>query len=128
MVARFFGVGSFGRYLVLGLSGIAADVSVFGMLIFLGVFPLAASVSGSFVGIVTNYLANARFNFKVQVRRGQAVKFIVVGLVGLAVAAGIFQLVMLLEAGAWWAKVISLGLVVPAQFLANRLWSFRSTV
>ena len=118
-------MASFGRYVVLGLSGIVLDVVAFGVLIALGVFPLAASVTGSFLGIVTNYLANALFNFKVRVRGSQAIRFIVVGVTGLAVAAGIFQLVMVVGAGAWWAKVISLGLVVPAQFLVNRFWSFR---
>ena len=125
LATRLFGLGSFGRYVFLGLSGIVVDVVAFGVLIFLGAFPLPASVTGSFLGIVTNYLANALFNFKVRVRGSQAVKFIVVGVTGLVVAAGIFQLAMMLGAGAWWAKMISLGLVVPVQFLANRFWSFR---
>ena len=125
LATGLFGVASFGRYVFLGLSGIVVDVVAFGVLIALGAFPLWASVTGSFLGIVTNYLANALFNFKVQVRSSQATKFILVGLTGLAVAAGIFQLAMVLGAGAWWAKVISLGLVVPAQFLVNRHWSFR---
>ena len=124
-MAGLFGVASFGRYLVLGLSGIVIDVVAFGALIALGVFPLAASVTGSFLGIVTNYLANALFNFRVQLRGAQATKFVVVGLTGLAVAASVFQLAMVLGAGPWWSKVISLGLVVPLQFLANRFWSFR---
>lgn len=125
LATGLFGVGSFGRYVILGLSGIVADVGAFGVLIALGAFPLLASVTGSFLGIVTNYLANALFNFKVQLRGSQAIRFIVVGVTGLAVAAGIFQLVMVMGAGAWWAKVISLGLVVPIQFLVNRSWSFR---
>ncbi len=125
LATGLFGVASFGRYLVLGVSGIVVDVVTFGVLIVLGVFPLLASVTGSFLGIVTNYVANALFNFKVRVRGSQAIRFIVVGVTGLAVAAGIFQLVMVVGAGAWWAKVISLGLVIPAQFLVNRHWSFR---
>ena len=125
LATGLFGVGSFGRYVFLGLSGIVVDVVAFGVLIILGAFPLLASVTGSFLGIVTNYLANALFNFKVRVRGSQAVKFIVVGVTGLAIAAGIFQLMVVAGAGAWWAKMISLGLVVPAQFLVNRSWSFR---
>jgi putative flippase GtrA len=122
---RVFGEGSFGRYGLLGFTGIAVDVVAYGVFIALGLMPLLATLISSFLGVVTNYLANATLNFRVPLRGGQAVKFVTVGLTGLLVAAGILQLAVILGAGPWWAKIISLVLVVPVQFLVNRSWTFR---
>ena len=120
-----FGRGSIGRYGLLGFSGIAVDVAVYAGLVLVGVLPVVATVLSSFLGIVTNYVANAVFNFRVRLDHRQAVKFIVVGVIGLVVAAGILQVALVVGAGVWWSKVISLAVVVPAQFFANRSWTFR---
>lgn len=122
----FFGRGSLGRYGLLGLSGVGVDLAVYAGLVVLGVPPVAATVVSSFLGIVTNYVANAVFNFRVRLDRRQAVKFVVVGGIGLVVAAGVLQAALVVGAGVWWAKVISLAVVVPAQFFANRSWTFRA--
>jgi len=121
-----FGRGSIGRYGLLGFSGIAVDVAVYAGLILLGLLPVVATVLSSFLGIVTNYVANAVFNFRVRLGRLQAVKFVAVGVIGLVVAAGVLQLALVLGAGVWWAKVVSLAVVVPGQFFANRIWTFRA--
>ena len=121
-----FGRGSIGRYGLLGFSGIAVDVAVYAGLILLGILPVVATVVSSFLGIVTNYVANAVFNFRVRLDRRQAVKFVVVGVIGLVVAAGVLQLALVLGAGVWWSKLISLAVVVPAQFFANKSWTFKN--
>ena len=121
-----FGRGSIGRYGLLGFSGIAVDVAVYAGLVLMGILPVVATVVSSFLGIITNYVANAVFNFRVRLDHRQAVKFIVVGVIGLVVAAGVLQLALFLGAGVWWSKVISLVVVVPAQFFANRSWTFRA--
>lgn len=121
----FFGRGSIGRYGLLGFSGIAVDFAVYAVLVLVGVIPLVATVVSSFLGIVTNYVANAVFNFRVRLDRKQAVKFVAVGVIGLAVAAGVLQAALVVGVGVWWAKVISLIVVVPAQFVVNRAWTFR---
>jgi putative flippase GtrA len=121
----FFGRGSIGRYGLLGVSGIAVDFTVYALLVVLSVIPVLATVVSSFLGIVTNYVANALFNFRVSLDRSQAVKFLAVGVVGLIVAAGVLQLALWAGAGVWWSKVISLAVVVPVQFFANKVWSFR---
>ncbi len=120
-----FGRGSIGRYGLLGFSGIAVDVAVYAGLILLGILPVVATVVSSFLGIVTNYVANAVFNFRVRLDRLQAVKFVIVGVIGLVVAAGVLQLALILGAGVWWAKVVSLAVVIPGQFFANKVWTFR---
>ncbi len=109
----------------MGFSGIAVDVAVYAGLILLGILPVVATVVSSFLGIVTNYVANAVFNFRVRLDRRQAVKFVVVGVIGLVVAAGVLQLALVLGAGVWWAKVVSLAVVIPGQFFANKAWTFR---
>ena len=121
-----FGRGSIGRYGLLGFSGIAFDVAVYAGLVVVGILPVVATMVSSFLGIVTNYVANAVFNFRVRLDHRQAVKFIVVGVIGLVAAAGVLQLALVLGAGVWWSKVISLAVVVPAQFVANRSWTFRT--
>ena len=110
----------------MGFSGIAVDFAVYAVLVLVGVIPLVATVVSSFLGIVTNYVANAVFNFRVRLDHKQAVKFVVVGVIGLVVAAGVLQLALVLGAGVWWSKVISLAVIVPAQFFANRSWTFRA--
>jgi putative flippase GtrA len=110
----------------LGLSGLAVDIAVYAGLVLVGVIPVAATVVSSFLGILMNYVANAVLNFRVRLDRLQAAKFIAVGVAGLVVAAGVLQLAFVLGAGVWWSKVISLAVVVPAQFFANRLWTFRA--
>ena len=121
-----FGQGSIGRYGLFGLSGLAVDFAAYAGLVLVGILPVVATVVSSFLGIVTNYIANAVFNFRVRLDRLQAVKFIVVGVIGLVAAAGVLQLALVVGAGVWWSKVISLAVVVPAQFLANRSWTFRA--
>jgi putative flippase GtrA len=125
LLHRVFGQGSLGRYGLLGFTGVAVDVLAYGILITVGTLPLLATLISSFLGIVTNYIANATLNFRVPLRGIQAVKFIAVGVGGLVIAAGILQMVIVLGAGPWWAKVISLVAVVPAQFAVNRAWTFR---
>ena len=120
-----FGRGSIGRYGLLGLSGLVVDFGLYAVLVLVGVIPVVATVVSSFLGIVTNYVANAVFNFRVRLDHRQAGKFIVVGVIGLVAAAGVLQLALVVGAGVWWSKVISLAVVVPAQFFVNRSWTFR---
>ena len=122
----FFGRGSLGRYGLLGFSGTAVDLAVYAGLVLVGVIPVIATIVSSFLGIVTNYVANALFNFRVRPNRVQAIKFTAVGIVGLAAAAALLQLALVLGAGVWWSKLVSLVIVIPVQFLANRSWTFRT--
>jgi putative flippase GtrA len=123
-----FSRGSLGKYGLIGLVGVFADIALFGFLVLVGVLPVAATVASSFLGILTNYLANAMLNFRVSLNTAEATKFVLVGLVGLIVAAGILHLALVSGAGVWSSKVISLLLVVPGQFLAHKVWTFQRKV
>jgi len=124
-ISALFGQRSLGRYGLLGLIGLGLDLLVFGILIALYVVPIVATAISSFVGIVTNYVLNARYNFHQALRRYQLVRFVVVGVVGLGLAALLLQVFLWWGAGVWLAKIVSLVLVVLGQYLANRLWTFR---
>jgi putative flippase GtrA len=120
----FFGERSLGRYGVLGLSGVAVDFAIYGLLVVLGLSPVPATIVSSFAGIMTNYGANALLNFRVGFRPRQAVRFLLVGAVGLVIGTVVVHFGVMIGLGAWWAKVASLAMIVPSQFLANRLWTF----
>jgi len=123
--SALFGQRSLGRYGLLGLIGLGLDLLVFAVLIAALVLPVVATAISSFVGIVTNYILNARFNFHQTLNRGQLVKFVVVGAVGLGLAALLLQVFIWWGAGVWLAKIVSLVIVVLGQYFANKLWTFR---
>jgi putative flippase GtrA len=123
--SALFGQRSLGRYGLLGLIGLGLDLLVFAALIAVLVLPVVATVVSSFVGIVTNYVLNARFNFHQALNRNQLVKFVVVGAVGLGLAALLLQVFIWWGAGVWLAKIVSLVIVVLGQYSANKLWTFQ---
>ena len=124
-MSALFGRRSLGRYGLLGFIGLGLDLTVFGILIAASVFPVIATVISSFIGIVTNYVLNARFNFQQALSRKQLAKFVVVGVVGLGLAAVLLQLFIWWGAGVWFAKIASLVIVVLGQYSANKFWTFR---
>jgi putative flippase GtrA len=118
--------GSVGRYAVIGISGVTLDVVVFLLLIGAGMDPVPATVLSTLAGIANNYVLNALFNFGSALALGSGLRFVTVGLVGLAVAAGSLELLVRQDVPAVWAKSITVPVVVVAQFLANKHWSFRT--
>ena len=124
-LSALFGRRSLGRYGLLGLIGLGLDLIVFGILIAVSLVPVVATVISSFIGIVTNYVLNARFNFHQALSRNQLAKFVVVGVVGLGLAALLLQMFIWWGAGVWVAKIASLVIVVLGQYSANRFWTFR---
>lgn len=121
---KLFGQGSIVRYGLLGLTGVIVDVVIYAGLVILGINHVLATLVSSFLGIRTNYVMNALFNFRVKLDTSRATKFTAVGVVGLVAAAGVLQMAYLLGAGLWWSKAISLAVVVPLQFFANKRWTF----
>ena len=124
-LSALFGQRSLGRYGLLGFIGLGLDLIVFGILIAASVLPVIATVISSFIGIVTNYVLNARFNFHQALSRKQLAKFVVVGVVGLGLAAVLLQGFIWWGAGVWFAKIASLVIVVLGQYSANKFWTFR---
>jgi len=122
---QVFGHGSVGRYAVLGLSGLAVDVALYIPLVLVGFAPVIATVVSSLSGVVTNYVANAVWNFRVPLRGTSGLKFFLIGVVGLGLSAAIVQFGVMWGAGAWGSKAVSLLIVVPGQYLGHKYWTFR---
>lgn len=119
------GRGSVGRYAVIGGSGVTLDFLIFWGLVTLGMAPTFATALGTLTGIVNNYWWNSALNFRTPISSRRGGRFIVVGLSGLVFSVALFQTLTSLGAGPIAAKWISIPLVVTAQFLANKFWTFR---
>jgi dolichol-phosphate mannosyltransferase len=126
MLALLFGEASVGRYAVIGVSGVVLDTLLFVLLSHVGVVPVAATVVSTLAGILNNYFLNAHFNFRASPNLVQLRRFLTVGLLGLAVAAGTLQLLIAAGMAPLPAKLVSLPCVLVSQFLANKHWAFRN--
>jgi putative flippase GtrA len=122
---RVFGQGSVGRYAAIGPTGVALDTGLFAALVAVGVAPLVATSLSTPAGICNNYVLNARYNFGTRLNFVHGRRFLIVGLLGLAVAAASLQLLIAAGFSPIRAKLVSLPAVLVSQFLANKLWSFR---
>ena len=125
MSAGLFGEASVGRYAVIGASGVLLDTLLFVLLTGFGVIPVAATTMSTVAGIVNNYFLNTRYNFRTTVNLVHLGRFLTVGVLGLAVAAGSLQLLITLGMASLPAKLVSLPGTLAAQFLANKYWTFR---
>jgi len=119
------GEASVGRYAVIGVSGVLLDTLLFVLLTGVGVVPVAATAMSTSAGIVNNYILNARYNFRTSLNLVHLRRFLTVGLLGLAVAAGSLQLLISAGMSSLPAKLVSLPCVLVSQFLANKYWTFR---
>ena len=125
MLAALFGEASVGRYAVIGLTGVLLDMLLFVLLTGVGVFPVVATTISTVAGILNNYFLNSRYNFATSVNFVHLRRFMTVGVLGLAVAAGSLQLLITFGVASLPAKLVSLPCVLAAQFLANKYWTFR---
>jgi putative flippase GtrA len=115
------------KFGVVGLSGYVLNLVVYSLLLGLGVH--TAAVISFTVSAGSNYWWNRHWTFASQ--KGsfalQGIRYLVVTLVAL----GVNQLWLLVFVD-WfgWGKVVSqaiaIALIVPVNFLGNKLWSFRS--
>jgi putative flippase GtrA len=125
MLRRLLGQASVGRYAIIGVSGILLDTLVFVGLTHAGLPPVLATIISTCCGILNNYLLNAHFNFGFAPNAVHLRRFFTVGLLGLGISAASLQLLITLGMEALPAKLVSLPVVITAQFLANKYWTFR---
>lgn len=126
LIGAAVGPASVGRYALIGISGVALDTALFVLLTNVGVLPLIATTISTLAGIANNYALNAKLNFQTGYGGVSAARFLVVGLLGLVVAAASLQLLIDYAGLApLSAKLLSLPCVLVAQFIANKYWSFR---
>ena len=116
------------KFCVVGASGYAVNLAVYAALLNGANLHYTLAATGSFVVAVTNnYLWNRLWTFKQS--RGhfgfQALRFFVVALI--AYAGNLVILTVLVEVGVGKivSQAIAIVLVTPANFVGNKLWSFR---
>src|SRR5262249_61384994 len=115
-----------GQFGVVGAGGYAINLVVYPLL--LGIGPHKAAVVSFVVAAANNYWWNRHWTFAKQ--KGhfayQGMRFFVVSVVALLVNQ-VWLLIFLVWLG--WGKIVSQAiaviLVMPLNFLGNKLWSFR---
>ena len=116
------------KFCIVGVSGYVVNLAVYAALLTGAGFHYAAAATGSFVVAVTNnYLWNRLWTFRH--RRGhfahQGLRFFVVALIVYAGNLAILTALIALGLGEIVSQAIAIVLVTPANFIGNKLWSFR---
>ena len=116
------------KFCVVGASGYAVNLAVYAALLNGANLHYTLAATGSFVVAVTNnYLWNRLWTFKHT--RGhfgfQALRFFVVALIAYAGNLVILSVLVELGVGKIVSQAIAIVLVTPANFVGNKLWSFR---
>ncbi|HEY6017986.1 MAG TPA: GtrA family protein [Gaiellaceae bacterium] len=115
------------KFGVVGASGYVVNLAVYTALLHAGVHFRLAAVVSFVVSAASNYVLNRAWTFRAQ--RGhfayQGVRFLVVSVVSLGANQVWLTLFVWAGAGKIVAQAISIVLVMPLNFLGNKLWSFR---
>jgi putative flippase GtrA len=116
------------KFSVVGLSGYLVNLAVYGLLLRgAGLHYLAAGACSFVVAAANNYYWNRHWTFRRQRGDvyGQGIRFLVVSLVALGANLGILHLLITSGLGKIPAQAIAILLVMPLNFIGNKLWSFR---
>jgi len=116
------------KFCVVGVSGYAVNLAVYAALLNGANLHYPVAATGSFVVAVTNnYLWNRLWTFRHT--RGhfgfQGLRFFVVALIAYGGNIAILTILVELGVGKIVAQAIAIVLVTPANFIGNKLWSFR---
>jgi len=116
------------KFSVVGAVGYLVNLAVYTALLRgAGLHYLAAGACSFVVAATNNYWWNRHWTFRSQ--RGhvyyQGLRFLVVSLVALGANLGILHLLIQAGLGKIVAQAIAVVLVMPLNFIGNKLWSFR---
>lgn len=120
----------FVTYMIIGLFSAGVDYLVYSVLVdVFGVRYLVANIFSVHCGILSSFVLNRQFNFKVKDR--PLVRFIffyLVGLLGLAISSGLLiALVEISRLDKSVAKIVSIVVIAIIQFILNKTITFRTT-
>jgi putative flippase GtrA len=116
------------KFSLVGLSGYLVNLVVYSLLLrSAGLHYLAAGACSFVVAAGNNYYWNRHWTFRNQ--RGdiyhQGVRFFIVSLIALGANLAILHLLITAGVGKIFAQAIAIVLVMPLNFVGNKLWSFR---
>jgi len=115
------------KFSAVGASGYVVNLAVYAALLHAGVHFRVAAVVSFVVSATSNYLLNRAWTFRDQ--RGhfgyQGMRFLVVSAIALAANQVWLTVFVAAGAGKIVAQAISIVLVMPLNFVGNKLWSFR---
>lgn len=128
LVALFFRFRNLILYGVIGGFCAALDFCVYSVLCYWNVVPyLWANVISIHLGIITSFLLNRSFNFKVKDKAAiRFMSFYAVGLIGLGISE--LMLYLMVTVSGWnelVCKLISIIVVALVQFLLNKYITFK---
>ena len=115
------------KFATVGAVGYLVNLAVYGALIHAGVHYLAAATCSFLVAVTSNYTWNRLWTFRDR-RAGvaaQGMRFFLVSLASLVANLVVLDVLIALGAGKLVGQAIAIVLVMPLNFLGNKLWSFR---
>ena len=116
------------KFSVVGLSGYLVNLAVYGLLLRgAGFHYLAAGACSFVVAAANNYYWNRHWTFRRERGDvyGQGIRFFIVSLVALGANLAILHVLIVAGLGKIAAQAIAILLVMPLNFIGNKLWSFR---
>jgi putative flippase GtrA len=115
------------KFCTVGAVGYLVNLAVYDALLHAGVHYLAAATCSFLVAVTSNYTWNRLWTFRDR-RAGvaaQGVRFFLVSLASLAANLVVLDVLIALGAGKLLGQAIAIVIVMPLNFLGNKLWSFR---
>ena len=116
------------KFCVVGATGYAVNLAVFATLVQSGFHYIPAAMASFLVAVTNNYMWNRLWTFRHD--RGhfgyQGLRFLVVSGIVYLCNLAILTILVELGLGKIVAQAIAIVLVTPANFIGNKLWSFRS--
>ena len=117
-LAQFCAVGATGYLVNLAVYAVLLDAA--------GLHYISAAVGSFLVAVTSNYAFNRMWTFRAQ--RGhvgqQGMRFFLVSTVALVANLAVLHTLVTLGLGEFVAQAIAIVLVMPVNFVGNKLWSF----
>jgi dolichol-phosphate mannosyltransferase len=116
------------KFSTVGVTGYAVNLAVYSSLLRgLGLHYLVAAVCSFLVAVTNNYTWNRLWTFRST--RGhvayQGMRFLVVSVLALSANLALLKTLVTLGVAKIPAQAVAVALVMPVNFVGNKLWSFR---
>lgn len=116
------------KFCTVGASGYVVNLAVYAILLErVGLHYIPAAIGSFLVAVANNYALNRVWTFRVERGRvgAQGWRFLVVSTVALLANLAALHVMVTAGLGEIIAQAIAIVLVMPLNFIGNKLWSFR---